>query len=87
MIKYKLLDKIFTVFFPIIWYAVKNIMIYESIFVVKPTQKKITYCQGVKGKVFKKKLVFSKNKIFKMIEKLLNILDEIDNLMEHLKDL
>lgn len=64
-------------------------MLSESISVVKIVKEKLKIPQGEKGKSIYKKFenVLSKNEGFKIIEKVSNILEGIDNSMEDLKDL
>uniref|UniRef100_A0A2S2NDW7 DUF659 domain-containing protein n=1 Tax=Schizaphis graminum TaxID=13262 RepID=A0A2S2NDW7_SCHGA len=67
----------------------QNMMLSESISVVKTVKEKLQSPQGAKGKAIYQKLenVLSKNEGFKIIEKISNILDGIDNSMEHLENL
>ncbi|KAL4097204.1 hypothetical protein QTP88_022015 [Uroleucon formosanum] len=67
----------------------QNMMLSESISIVKIVKEKLQNPQGEKGKAIYKKLenVLSKNKGFEIIEQISNILEGIDNSMENLEDL
>ncbi|KAL4148721.1 hypothetical protein QTP88_002890 [Uroleucon formosanum] len=67
----------------------QNMMLSESISVVKIVKEKLQSPQGKKEKATYKKLenVLSKNKGFEIIEQISNILEGIDNSMENLEDL
>jgi len=67
----------------------QNMMLSESISIVKIVKEKLQSPQGEKGKAIYKKLenVLSKNKGFEIIEQISNILEGIDNSLENLEDL
>jgi len=67
----------------------QNMMLFESISVIKIIKEKLQSPEGAKGKAIYKKLenVLSKNEGFKIIEKMSNILERIDNSMENLENL